>query len=91
MTVLKPAPVSARQLRWDRASRVFTADISDLNGFGQVWDDACDVGLTLLGPAGRESVVVVTDEKVDREGDILWWELTPISREHHFTVTVYND
>lgn len=91
MTVLKPAPVSTRQLRWDAASRVFTADISDLNGFGQVWDDACDTGFTLLGPAGREAVVVVTHEEVDGEGDTRWWSLTPISRDHHFTVTVFND
>lgn len=92
MTVLKPAPVSTRQLRWDREARTFTADASDLNGFGRVWNDSADTGFTLVSHmTGQEAVVVMTDEKIDREGDILWWDFAPISRDHQFTVRIFND
>ena len=92
VATLAPAPVSTRQLRWDASERHFTADMSDLHGFGRVWADSCDTGLTLVSAkTGAEVVCVVTYENVDADGDTRYWILKPVSVREHFTVTIFND
>jgi hypothetical protein len=88
--ILKPAPVSTRQFTYGAESHSFVAEMSDLNGFGQVYDDAADVGFTMVSSrTGREVVFVVADEQRDGEGDILFWTLK--STDGKFTATIFND
>lgn len=93
--ILKPSPVSTKSLDWDSEERNFFADISDLGKefhFGRVYDDACDEGLTLVSEwTGREIVFVVYEEWKDEEGDILGWELKPVSNIVNCTITLFND
>lgn len=93
-TTLRPAPVSYRQLDWDATTRRFSADISSTRGLGQVYDDSCDEGLTIVGATGREVVFVVANVRTDVEGDIQSWELRPAhpaDRGLVAGVTLWND
>jgi hypothetical protein len=96
MTVLHPAPVESNRFLWDKDSKMFLAEASDLGRqpFGRVYDDACDEGLTLVSSRfpGREVVFVVNHVERDRERELLWWDLVPADFKNvGFTVRVYND
>jgi hypothetical protein len=88
--ILNPAPVSTRQFTYDAPTKNFAAELSDMNGLGRVYDDACDVGFTMVSArTGRQVVFVLAEEKRDGEGDTLLWEYRSIDGE--FTATVFND
>ncbi len=99
--ILHPTRVSTRRFTYHEG--VFTAELSDLGRdfrFGRVYDDACDVGLTLVSHAtGREVVFAIENEMRGDEGDVLWIDLAPVlqgidpRRHYHpnLTVRLYND
>lgn len=93
-STLLPTLVSTKKFLWFADKRKFVADISDLGiaGFGRVWPDSCDEGLTLVSHwTGKQSTCVVTHEEI-RDGDLLYWELAPVdSSAGDFTVTIFND
>jgi hypothetical protein len=95
MTLLTPTRTSYSQFTWCPDGRNFVAEMSEINGFGRVYDDSCDEGLTIVGKTGREVVFVVEHVEVDRaENEILFWELSavkPADRELGVGVTIYND
>ncbi len=93
--ILKPSPISADRFFYHAAERTFCADLSDLGhgfNFGQVYDDACDVGLTLVSPrTGKEIVFAISGEK-KRDGELLWIDLVPADfTDKRFTVRLFND
>lgn len=73
--LLKPAPVRILQFAYYPPRRMFHGEMSDTHGFGRVYDDSCDEGLTVVSDTGREVVFVVHDEHTDAEGDITHWDL----------------
>lgn len=89
MNLLKPAPVSIRQLSFSFATSSFTAEISSTNGLGRVYDDSCDAGLTVIGVTGQEVVFVVENEARDADHDLLHWNLR--STCGRFTMVLFND
>jgi len=95
MTLLKPCPVSTRRFTYLADERMFVAEASDLPGFGRVYNDACDEGLTLVSHrTGCEIVCAVEHIERDREGDLLYWDLRPASSRNapfSFTVRIFND
>ena len=94
-TTLRPAPVGTGQFHYDAHTRTFTAEASDTNGLGRVWDDAADEGLTLVSSrTGRERVFVVTDEHRDADGDVTHWTLKSVTGravDAQYTLTLFND
>lgn len=91
--ILHPNPVTADKLLWIPEDRRFVAEMSDIGGFGLVYDDACDEGLTLVSrrPGYREIVFAVEHEE-RREGDTLYWDLKPADgKTCGFTVRIFND
>ena len=81
MTILKPAPVSTRQFSWHGQEFEYVGEMSSTNGFGQVYDDACDEGLTLVSArTGQEVVFVVDHVERDADGDVRFWLLRPVGR-----------
>jgi hypothetical protein len=94
MAVLKPTYVGTKLFTWLPEESLLVAEDSSLPRPSRVWDDACDVGYTLVSHQ-TNSPLVVTREHVerDREGDILYWEYKPIAPAYHnrFKVRVYND
>jgi hypothetical protein len=80
--LLNPATVDSRYFTYDAKERLFVTEMSDLdNGgtreaFGRVYDDACDVGLTIISQrTGSAVVFCLSEEKRDGEGDMMYWEL----------------
>lgn len=89
---LRPAPVSTDKFTWDRVSKKFIAEISDLGkGFtlGRVWNDSCDEGLTLISHRTGAELVFVVENEVTRDGDFLYWSLK--STDGRFEMTLFND
>lgn len=80
MTILRPTPVSSDlfSLHLGRET-LFVAELSDLGrGLERVYDDAADVGLTLVSArTGREVVCRVAREERDREGELVMTVLEP--------------
>lgn len=77
--VLHPTPVSTRQFTLDGAT--FVAEISDFGPgfkFGQVYDDACDEGITLVSQWTGAEIVFAVHHEERRDGDLLWWELRAV-------------
>lgn len=94
MTLLKPLPI--RSDRFTNTEDMLVIERSDLGrDFERVWDDACDVGLTVVSAMnGRETVYAVEHEE-RHDGDILYWDLRPVARVNPLlpapAVRVYND
>jgi hypothetical protein len=101
MTLLRPNPVSVDLFMWDGATQTYVAEASDLGltvganwGFGRVYDDACDVGLTLVSTKSPEhEIVFAVEVEATEDNDILWWDLIPAQGQMPclFTVRVFND
>lgn len=94
--ILRPVQVSSRQFSWFNDKRMYVAEISDLGGrFGRVYDDACDVGLTVVSQYDeRDEIVFVVDHTEVKDGDTLWWDLKPAKpsdKNCGFTLRVFND
>lgn len=81
---------------------VFTAEISDFNGFNplsQIWDDFCDLGFVMVSEKTGAEVVFSLDHEVrDAENDITHWifepslgDITKNEKLRNITVTIYND
>lgn len=92
MTILKPRPVSSTQFTWVPQSRTYVAEMSDLGGFGQVYDDACDEGLTLISKHGDREIVFAVEVTAVEDDEIKWWDLVPANgKPCGFNVRVFND
>lgn len=95
--ILKPSPLSSRHFHYIPAKNMLVAEMSDFGrsfDFGRVYDDACDIGLTIRSErTGREIVFAVEHIERDREGDLLYWTLRPVNRNEWAagTVRIYND
>lgn len=87
---LTPAPVDIRQFDFDPAGRTFTAEMSETHGFGRVFPDAADEGLTIVGVTGRQVVFAVADEVRDADNDVRYWTLRATDGSG-FTAVIYND
>jgi len=96
MTLLRPNPVSVDLFMWDTPTQKYVAEASDLGltGFGRVYDDGCDVGLTLVSTkAPGTEIVFAVEVEATEDDDILWWDLIPAQGQMPclFTVRVFND
>lgn len=92
--ILTPPATNTRQLTWDADRRTYHGEVSDTNGFGRVYDDACDEGLTLVSArTGRTVVMVVNHTEYDANGDVSWWELrtADFHRDPVFQLLLFND
>lgn len=95
--ILSPNPVPATQMTWIPNQQQFVTEMSQIRGFGRVYDDACDEGLTLVSRYSDRPEIVFAVEHVERDndGDTLYWDLKPASladrNRVRFSVRVYND
>ena len=99
MALLHPPTLSTERLYYQPDHDVFTVEASDLRGqhIGRVYDDAADVGFTLVqAETGGSTVYVENHVERDGEGDVLWHDYTPAegqgrTRGPTATVRVFND
>ena len=101
--LLYPSPVSSRMFTVMPSDRnVLVAEASDLGPdfkLGRVYDDACDVGFTVVSArTGLEAVFTGGVEHRDSEGELLWeeFEITPESARSlgcspDFRIQLFND
>lgn len=98
--IMHPAPVSTRNLTYTiddfTGKECFVGDISDLGPafrFGQVYDDACDLGMTLISErTGAEVVFALEHTEHPVDGDLLWWVLRGVTKGYkHLTIKLFND
>jgi hypothetical protein len=93
MAILSPPVVSSGIFTMSQGAMV--AEISDLGPtfqMGRVYDDACDEGLTVRSERTGKLVVFAVSRRVEREGEVLAWELesvTPGARGHK--MVLFND
>lgn len=91
--ILTPPATNTRQLTWVPKNREYVGEMSSTNGFGRVYDDACDEGMTLVSSGTGATLVFVVDHtERDVEGDVKFWLLRPVDpRLDAFTVRIFND
>lgn len=89
--LLRPNPVRTDRFTWVPASKTFVAEASDLGvALARVYDDACDVGLTLVSHVtGTEVVCAVHHEIRDGEGELVATVLMPVGPRSPLTFTVH--
>lgn len=83
MALLHPPEYDIGLFDFCRQDNTLGCEMSDLDqgatrqAFGPVYDDACDVGLTVVGK--RETVVYVVNyiQREPGETTIQWWGLIP--------------
>jgi len=91
-TTLNPNPVSTAQLTWNPDAREYVGEISSTHGFGRVWIDSCDEGLTLVSKrTGEHATFVVCHTERDIDGDVAYWILEAADRSVDVTVRLFND
>lgn len=76
----------------------WTTEASDLarnNFFGQIWDDAADVGFVVKSHVtGKEVVFYLDTVERDADNDIRWWTFKPYNPEDRYkdlVITIWND
>lgn len=89
------------KFEYDKATRTFLADISDLgpNPWCRPYSDAIDLGIDICSArTGKIATFVVDGEVRDPDGDIIYWVLKPTgqsSAQHllpaEMSMRIYND
>lgn len=74
----------------------YTAEASMLGGVGtrldgRVWSDAADVGFVIRDFNGKDVLFVLSETKMDSDGDVQWWAYTSHCLSVPVSVIVYND
>jgi hypothetical protein len=94
MTVLRPTPVSTRDLSYDAKTGTFTAEASSLPAPGRVYDDACDFGYTVISHLSGTKVVFVEDFQQRDRDDLLYTDYLPVAERgwvRPVLLRVFND
>jgi len=102
MTLLRPCPIDIRRFTWSPTTKTLVAEASDLKGLTpeRVYDDACDVGLTVVSPGKGDKpygqAVFVQDRiEKDAEGDTVAWHYKLAAGQSEtdadMKVVIYND
>lgn len=91
--LLNPAPISSTNFTFK--SGVFSAEASDLRDLklGRVYDDACDMGFTIISEkTGNGVVFVQTEDTLDSEGDLLAINFVSVTPGlTHLKAVIFND
>jgi hypothetical protein len=100
--LLHPPKIRTDRFTWAAEDRLFVTEASDLADadFGPVYDDAIDIGFTLVSEqTGREAVMVEHHREYDNEHDLLYTDFIPAEQlalvmrgaPPRFVVRVFND
>ena len=94
--ILEPSPISTERFTYVPAQNMLVACASDLGSLrlGRVYDDACDVGMTLISHRTGKRIVFAEGATVrDAEGDVQYTDFHP-ARPGEWaagTVRIFND
>lgn len=71
---------STAKFTWSKDTQTFVAEISDLSDdvFGQIYPDACDLGIILVSEkTGAESKWFIDSKLRNDDGELTGWRLLP--------------
>lgn len=93
--ILKPTPIRTNEylISYYKPDNLLIAEDSSLPRPSLVWDDACDVGYTVISHRTGREVIYALHSQESRKGDLLYWDYRPISRRDSGlpTLRVFND
>ena len=91
--ILQPSPLSSKQFSFRRNQ--FTAMISDfgrLFSLGQVYDDACDEGFTIISERTGKSAVFTLYQEIRHNEEFCGWEFHCVTPGlTHLKAVIFND
>jgi hypothetical protein len=91
--LLKPAPISSSKFAFSRGA--FVAEVSDMRDLklGRVYDDAGDMGFTIISEkTGNAVVFAQTEDTLDKEGDLFSINFVAVTPGFtHLKVVIFND
>lgn len=88
--ILHPTPVSTD--RFTFAEGVLAAEASDLPDPSRVYDDACDVGYTVISHRTGREVVYAQHETVRNATEVRYWIYMPVRHtDPQIPVHIFND
>lgn len=96
--ILSPPATNIRQFTWNKGRSMMFAEASSTNGFGRVYDDACDEGLRVYNPRTGACITFAVDRTVVVDGELREWKLKPVKSEgvgfntiKHIELLLFND
>ena len=91
--LLKPVPISSTKFLFRK--NTFIGEASELKDLklGRVYDDACDMGFTIISEkTGKGVVFAQTEDTLDAEGDLLSINFVSVTPGlTHLKVVIFND
>lgn len=96
------SPIPSGKFTYDEKTKVFTAEASDLSGinlFSPIYDDACDAGFAMESARTGQTVTYCLEkEHRNNDNDVTHWTFTPITESIRKTpickgtsVMIFND
>jgi len=86
--------ISTDRFRYEKSTRTFRAEASDLQGLrycGQVWDDSCDAGFVMVSEKTGKEVPFVLCHTEFSDGDLLYWDFTSFGITPEVRARIFND
>jgi len=97
MTIIAPK-VDSSIFIYDVKTKTFVGEMSELGKFGRVYDDACDLGFTMVSAKTGKEVTFVVNGTLREHGETVGWRLVPVTGTVRkmptlagVTVHVFND
>lgn len=97
MTIIAPK-VDSSIFIYDVKTKTFVGEMSELGKFGRIYDDAEDIGFTMVFAETRKEVTFYVNGTIREHGENVGWRLVPIAGTIRkmptltgVTVHVYND
>jgi hypothetical protein len=87
--------ISSSYFYWNKDTKNFSAEASELPknfSLRKIYDDACDVGFSMVSTRTGRSVKFRLEKEIKNEGDVLSWEFKCIDQDHKdIGVVIFND
>jgi hypothetical protein len=93
--LLSPTAIRTDRLVYVKGENLLVGEASDLPDPSRVWDDACDIGYTIVSHRTGREVIYAGHQVAERDGDVIYWDYMPAKRADEYqnlpTLRVYND
>lgn len=90
--ILQPSPISSSKFTYSKET--FTAEASDLRNIrlGKVYDDACDLGFTIVSEKTGKHAVFAEHAEIQNGEELGGWEFVCITPGlTHLKAVIFND
>lgn len=92
--LLQPCPISSKDFSFKK--NMFSAEASEIGrkimNLGRVYDDAADLGFTIISEKTGKGAVFAVSHVLEDEGDVLAWEFVCVTPGlKHLKAVIYND